>query len=68
MMSGNSQGSKQTSDRMSELAARVLQMSDFDIKVRLTPSEIRSLAASVLSQDETKGNRLDGQHYPVSES
>lgn len=44
--------SKQSSQKMSTLAAQVLRMSDYEISA-LDPSEIRSLAASVLSQDET---------------
>jgi len=44
--------SKQSSSKMSSLAARVLQMSDDEITM-LSVSDVRSLAASVLSQDET---------------
>lgn len=59
---------KQTSDRLSSLAASILSMNDFEIKLKVSASDIRSLAASVLSQDETKGKReYDGQHHPVSE-
>jgi len=43
---------KQSSSKMSSLAARVMQMSDDEINA-MPKSEIRSLAASVLSQDET---------------
>jgi len=44
--------SKQSSAKMSKLAAQILRMSDYEISA-LDPAEVRSLAASVLSQDET---------------
>lgn len=44
-------GKKQTSDRVSSIAAKGLQGK------KLTAKEIKSLAGSVLSQDETKGKR-----------
>jgi hypothetical protein len=40
---------KQSSPRISSLAARILR------GYEPTPAEVRSLAASVLSQDEAKG-------------
>ncbi len=43
---------KQTSDKISTLASKVLSG-----KKKPTAAEARSLAASVLSQDETKGKR-----------
>lgn len=42
---------KESSDRMSTLASKAMR------KEKLTKSEIASLGASVLSQDETKGKR-----------
>ena len=42
---------KETTDRMSKLASQAIRGE------KLTPAEIRSLGASVLSQDETKGPR-----------
>lgn len=44
-------GGKQTSDRMSQMASKVLSSG------KATPTQARSLAASVLSQDQTKGPR-----------
>tara|TARA_R110002074_G_scaffold170005_4_gene332076 strand:+ start:105109 stop:105315 length:207 start_codon:yes stop_codon:yes gene_type:complete len=43
---------KQTSDKVSTLASKVLSGSK-----KPTAAETRTLAASVLSQDETKGKR-----------
>jgi len=43
---------KQSGDKMSSLAAKVLSG-----KKKPTPAEINSLAASVLGQDEKKGRR-----------
>ena len=43
---------KQTSDEISSLAAKILQG-----KKKPTKAEIKRLAASVLSQDETRGSR-----------
>ena len=43
---------KQTSDKVSTLASKVLSG-----KKKPTPAESRTLAASVLSQDEKKGKR-----------
>lgn len=43
---------KQSSQKMSSLAAKVLKMNNEEIK-NLSAADIRSLAASVLSQDET---------------
>jgi hypothetical protein len=40
---------KQSSSRLSSLAARILR------EYEPTPAEVRCLAASVLSQDEAKG-------------
>jgi hypothetical protein len=48
---------KQSSRRMSSLAAKVLAMSKEEI-ANLDPSDVRSLAASVLSQDETPLKKL----------
>ena len=42
---------KESSDAMSELASRALRGE------KLTDAEVKSLAGSVLSQDETKGKR-----------
>ncbi len=42
---------KQTSDKVSTLAAKVLKGK------KPTPAEARTLAGSVLTQDETKGKR-----------
>ena len=42
---------KETSDAMSALASRALRGE------KLTDAEVKSLAGSVLSQDETKGKR-----------
>ena len=42
---------KESSDAMSELASRALRGE------KLTDAEVKSLAVSVLSQDETKGKR-----------
>lgn len=56
---------KQTSSRISTLAARVLNSLDYPKRVPLyvfglpcgiSVGEVRALAASALSQDETKGN------------
>ncbi len=44
-------GKKETSDKMSKLASRALRGE------KLTKKETASLGGSVLSQDETKGNR-----------
>lgn len=44
-------GKKETSDRLSTLASKALRGE------KLTKAEQRSLGASVLSQDETKGPR-----------
>jgi len=43
---------KQSSDRVSSLASKVLSGGK-----KPTPGEIKTLAASVLSQDEKKGRR-----------
>lgn len=48
---------KQSSDRLSSLAARVLRKMSADGRYRPTRDEIRQLAGSVLSQDEKKGKR-----------
>jgi hypothetical protein len=45
-------GGKQTSDRISSLASDVLAG-----RKKPTPKEVRSLAGSALSSDETKGKR-----------
>ena len=42
---------KESSDKLSTLAAKVLK------GYKPTPAELKSLGASVLSQDETKGKR-----------
>lgn len=42
---------KESSDAMSELASRALRGE------KLTDAQVKSLAGSVLSQDETKGKR-----------
>ena len=42
---------KETSDRMSKIAAKALRGE------KMTKSEIKSLGGSVLGQDETKGKR-----------
>ena len=42
---------KQSSDNLSSLAAKALRGG------KLTDAEVKSLAGSVLSQDETKGDR-----------
>lgn len=42
---------KESSDAMSKLASRALRGE------KLTDAEVKSLAGSVLSQDETKGKR-----------
>lgn len=44
-------GKKETGDKMSRIAGKALSTG------KATPKEIRSLGASVLSQDETKGSR-----------
>jgi len=44
--------SRQTSSSVSTLASKVLSGS-----VKPTPTQIKSLAASALSQDQTKGHR-----------
>lgn len=44
--------SRQTSSSISTLASKVLSGS-----VKPTPTQIKSLAASALSQDQTKGQR-----------
>jgi hypothetical protein len=43
---------KQSSEKLSSLAAKVLSG-----RHTPTPEEVRSLAASVLAQDETKGQK-----------
>jgi hypothetical protein len=43
---------KQSSSKQSTLASKVLSG-----EIKPTPKQAKSLAASVLSQDETKGNR-----------
>ncbi len=42
---------KQSGNRVSTIASKALQGK------KLTPAELKSLAGSVLSQDETKGRR-----------
>lgn len=44
-------GGRQTSDRVSRIASKGLRGE------KLKPGEVRSLAGSVLSQDETRGPR-----------
>lgn len=53
-------GSKQSSDRMSSLASEVLRDPE-------ASERERSLAASVMSQDETKGSRVSRPVRPVRE-
>lgn len=58
---------KTTSAKVSSIAARILAMSDKEMATRLFReskdffAEIRELAASALSQDETKGQDSDGR-------
>jgi len=47
----SSGGGKQTSDRVSSVAGKVLSAG------KATPKQARTLAASALSQDQTKGPR-----------
>lgn len=44
-------GKKETGNKVSHIAGKVLSSG------KATPSQAKSLAASVLSQDETKGKR-----------
>ena len=44
-------GGKQTSDRVSSIAAKVLSTG------KATPKQAKTLAGSALSQDQTKGKR-----------
>lgn len=45
-------GKKETSNKVSTLASKVLSGS-----VKPTPAQVKTLAASALSQDQTKGKR-----------
>ena len=49
---------KQSSDRVSSIAAKVLAGK------KPTPTEAKALAGSVLSQDETKGKRSPRKKKP----
>ena len=68
---------KQTSDKLSKIAATYIRLGDRALheyvqgggKLKLTgigwsqfADDVRSLAASVLSQDEVKGQKDGGQH------
>lgn len=55
-MASKSKGpGKETSNKMSTLGSKAMRGE------KLTPKEIRSLGASVVGQDETKGKRPKGR-------
>jgi hypothetical protein len=51
MAKGNSGGGRQSGDKAASTAGKVLSTG------KATPSQAKTLAASVLSQDQTKGKR-----------
>lgn len=63
---------KQTRSEVSSLGARIMSLTDREMAIRVLRepatffAEVRTLAASVVSQDETKGQDRDSRQLEAS--